>query len=289
MGEQRKVQARLAAARLVGRNTAAGQPDSASASSSCITPNSTRHCVDAGAVGIDYMSSSDDGCDSQGRCVRHPFNRMRKKKMLGGREVLMTACPFCCMEELFGVHMDGVGGVWKGDVPKSVPVSSAMAQSHSYDWDDAPRRRRSTNSVDTATTCSTGGSRSSFNSFKGFNSPRTGGNPQQAADRTPWQSLDRAAAEADHDANALFHVERMEYIDDRGSTGRYSGTVDRRRIPHGHGVMAYGNGVRVRGEWKNGRLGGSRRREVGSPSRPRRFEGGETPHEAAPVGVGINI
>ena len=38
--------------------------------------------------------------DSRGRCIHHPQNRLRKKKLFGGWKVLMKACPDCCVEEL---------------------------------------------------------------------------------------------------------------------------------------------------------------------------------------------
>ena len=37
--------------------------------------------------------------DRKGYCVRHPHVRLRKKKILGGWNVLITNCPDCCMEE----------------------------------------------------------------------------------------------------------------------------------------------------------------------------------------------
>lgn len=38
--------------------------------------------------------------DRKGYCVRHPRVRLRKKKLLGGWNVLITNCPDCCVEEM---------------------------------------------------------------------------------------------------------------------------------------------------------------------------------------------
>jgi len=38
--------------------------------------------------------------DRKGYCVRHPHVRLRKKKLLGGWNVLITNCPDCCVEEM---------------------------------------------------------------------------------------------------------------------------------------------------------------------------------------------
>ena len=38
--------------------------------------------------------------DRKGYCVRHSHVRLRKKKLLGGWNVLITNCPDCCVEEM---------------------------------------------------------------------------------------------------------------------------------------------------------------------------------------------
>ena len=38
--------------------------------------------------------------DRKGYCIRHPHIRLRKKKLLGGWQVLITHCPSCCVEEM---------------------------------------------------------------------------------------------------------------------------------------------------------------------------------------------
>ena len=43
--------------------------------------------------------------DSKGRCVRHPHVWLRKKRLFGyGWNVLMSACPDCCVDELRRLH-----------------------------------------------------------------------------------------------------------------------------------------------------------------------------------------
>ena len=44
-------------------------------------------------------------CDAKGRCVRHPYVRLRKKKLFGrGWKKLLSACPSCALEELYRIH-----------------------------------------------------------------------------------------------------------------------------------------------------------------------------------------
>ncbi len=45
----------------------------------------------------------------------------------------------------------------------------------------------------------------------------------------------------------------MKYHDIDGNHGHFSGMVNGDFFPHGHGVMVYDDGIRVEGEWENGR------------------------------------
>jgi hypothetical protein len=59
--------------------------------------------------------------DRKGYCIRHPMVQLRKKKFLGGWNVMMNNCPECCMEEMRRLkrvskrmaksvaHVDGAG------------------------------------------------------------------------------------------------------------------------------------------------------------------------------------
>jgi len=43
--------------------------------------------------------------DRKGYCIRHPHVRLRKKKMLGGWQIIIANCPHCCAEEMSRLKM----------------------------------------------------------------------------------------------------------------------------------------------------------------------------------------
>jgi len=60
-------------------------------------------------------------CDAKGRCVRHPYVRLRKKKLFGrGWKKLLSACPSCALEELYRMHaaVDGAEPSTSKGVPR---------------------------------------------------------------------------------------------------------------------------------------------------------------------------
>jgi hypothetical protein len=53
-----------------------------------------------GYDGIDDEEIITNLFDRKGYCVQHPTVQLRKKKLFGGWNILMTNCPDCCMEEM---------------------------------------------------------------------------------------------------------------------------------------------------------------------------------------------
>lgn len=51
-------------------------------------------------MGVDDEEIVTNLFDRKGYCIRHPTVQLRKKKIFGGWNILMTNCPDCCMEEM---------------------------------------------------------------------------------------------------------------------------------------------------------------------------------------------
>lgn len=68
------------------------------------TSGATSNGVHCGGVsgwsGYTYEAIKTNLCNDKGYCVRHPCVQLRKKKMMGGWNVLTTNCPECCVEEM---------------------------------------------------------------------------------------------------------------------------------------------------------------------------------------------
>ncbi len=68
------------------------------------TSGATSNGVYCGGVsgwpGHTYEAIKTNLCNDKGYCVRHPCVQLRKKKMMGGWNVLTTNCPECCVEEM---------------------------------------------------------------------------------------------------------------------------------------------------------------------------------------------
>ena len=91
------------------------------------------------------------------------------------------------------------------------------------------------------------------------------------------------------------HVREMQWTDQKGQAGTYTGQVNDRFVPSGHGTMDYEDGCIKEGEWKNGRYrksirkGGSKARsrsksrERGLSSRRERSSSRNRLHQAIPA------
>jgi hypothetical protein len=66
----------------------------------------------------------------------------------------------------------------------------------------------------------------------------------------PWN----ARRNDSFDPNQKVNVRGMEWSDISGQSGRYSGEVNKDRIPHGRGIMKYDYGLIADGRWVNGVL-----------------------------------
>ncbi|KAL3808461.1 hypothetical protein ACHAXA_000874 [Cyclostephanos tholiformis] len=72
------------------------------------------------SIGLDTDNEEIATClfDRKGYCTRHPNVQLRKKKLLGGWNVIMINCPECCMEEMnrlkrvskLMTELGGIGG-----------------------------------------------------------------------------------------------------------------------------------------------------------------------------------
>jgi len=50
------------------------------------------------------------------------------------------------------------------------------------------------------------------------------------------------------------HTHGMVWVDQFGTTGRYTGNLNQEGVPHGNGMMIYSTGLIAEGMWVNGRI-----------------------------------
>ena len=199
--------------------------------------------------------------DSKGRCVNHPQIRLRKKKLFGrGWKVLMNACPDCCVDELrrfknaestskrtqfrkSSLEYQGSGSSFKS-APLPLPLKDSSIKSDET-------------SV-TASNSSSGSDRSAKNT-------RHLGNLEHAEQQ---QIVPRNEG-GDKDKEVIF-VRQMQWADDSGNKGLYTGEVNSRFTPHGSGSMQYDDGTLREGQWKRGEYRPKRRSRSSSRSRSTR-------------------
>jgi len=83
--------------------------------------------------------------DAKGCCVRHPQVRLRKKKLLGsGWRVLLSACPNCCIEELY--RMQKLGR--EEDAPSPTRGEERRPARNNHRRRSNPKRIAKTSSLD---------------------------------------------------------------------------------------------------------------------------------------------
>ncbi len=194
--------------------------------------------------------------NSKGRCVKHPQIRLRKKKLFGrGWKVLMNACPECCVDELRrfksaeasarrqlqSSRLESQGG--GGGSVRSAPL---------------PLRSNSDKSIgdETASLTASTSSRSSDRSTKNSR--------QESVD------MHQIVPVAKVKEKEVIFVRQMQWVDERGNVGSYTGEVDSRFAPHGQGSLQYNDGMVIEGKWRHGEHRPKRRSRSSSRSRSNR-------------------
>ncbi len=196
------------------------------------------------------VSINTNDYNSKGRCVKHPQIRLRKKKLFGrGWKVLMNACPECCIDELrrfksaeastrrqlrsSSLENQGGGSVLSAPLPlRSNSIKSIGNESASL----------------TASTSSS----SSKNS------------------RQERVDMHQIVPVAKVKEKEVINVRQMQWIDERGNAGSYTGEVDSRFAPHGKGSLQYSDGMIIEGKWRHGEHRPKRRSRSSSRSRSSR-------------------
>eukprot|EP00985_Skeletonema_marinoi_P006786 scaffold2967_cov102-Skeletonema_marinoi.AAC.5 len=181
--------------------------------------------------------------DSKGRCANHPQIRLRKKKLFGrGWKVLMNACPDCCVDELRRFKSSRHANEGSGSV-RSAPL---------------PLRDNSIKSIsdETASLTASNSSSSSDRSAKNSRQERVG--------------MHQVVPAAEVKEKEVIFVRQMQWTDERGNTGMYTGEVDSNFTPSGNGSLQYTDGMVVEGKWKRGEHRPKRRSRSSSRSRSSR-------------------
>lgn len=193
--------------------------------------------------------------DSKGRCVNHPQIRLRKKKLFGrGWKVLMNACPECCVDELRRF--------------KSVEASTRrQLRSSRLEHQGGESVRSAPLPVSNNSTKSIGDETASL----------TASTSSSSSDRSTKNSREECvdmhqivpAAKVKEEKEVIF-VRQMQWIDEMGNAGSYTGEVDSRFTPHGKGSLQYNDGMITEGKWRHGEYRPKRRSRSSSRSRSSR-------------------
>jgi hypothetical protein len=207
--------------------------------------------------------------DAKGKCLHHPTVRLRKKKLFGGWQIILSNCPECCLDEMRRVKEDRsrsgksksgsrCGGsesgsrVGKSKSSKSKKNKKREKQRHNSKEPPMSQIHLASNgeddkSIGTASTITI----SSYTASLGKG-------------RMNWQDFTSNEEETAGPAC----VTRMPYIDHLGERGWYTGSVDGTTgTPHGFGTMNFSNGATFEGHWRNGRA--LDESEVNSPAKAR--------------------
>ena len=192
--------------------------------------------------------------DSKGRCANHPQIRLRKKKLFGrGWKVLMNACPDCCVDELRRFK--------SSEASKRRQFRSSSLEDQiggSVRSAPLPLRDNSIKSIsdETASLTASNSSSSSDRSAKNSRQERVG--------------MHQVVPAAEVKEKEVIFVRQMQWTDERGSVGMYTGEVDAGFTPNGSGSLQYTDGMVVEGKWKRGEHRPKRRSRSSSRSRSSR-------------------
>ena len=235
--------------------------------------------------------------DDKGRCVHHPRVRLRKRNVFGrGWKVLISSCPECLIDHMRRMANEGQDhsppkssrqpGQSPNNhqdapaAPKHTTSNRPASESSRRDNANHSRRPSSRSLHDDSTASLTGISSNAPERRPGLESTTSHRNSKAAASVNdcgdPVHSLDdggrkgkkKKKSKSDDDGGGsprerqsqreADRVSRMPWIDARGRAGVYTGDVNKRRAPCGHGTMEYeseGGAPRKtkRGVWKNGK------------------------------------
>mmetsp|Transcript_30436 Transcript_30436/g.64435 ORF Transcript_30436/g.64435 Transcript_30436/m.64435 type:complete len:537 (+) Transcript_30436:251-1861(+) len=218
--------------------------------------------------------------DAKGLCHYHPNVQLAKKKLTGGWKLLHGNCPKCAEDKYNDDNrsvasrrsnkssrsVKSSGGRKKNRSPKfECPFNNkGYCHRHSHvrlakkkltgGWkillqfcaecveeDNKYDDNRSVCSRSSRMSRKSACSRSSRRSL----SSRRSGRHQEA-------ESDSELSTSQSEQNQKKVVKRMDYTDDNGEEGQYTGYVNSQYKPHGSGKLVYGNGKRFSGEWCEG-------------------------------------
>eukprot|EP00578_Thalassiosira_sp_NH16_P014362 CAMPEP_0181114866 /NCGR_PEP_ID=MMETSP1071-20121207/21130_1 /TAXON_ID=35127 /ORGANISM="Thalassiosira sp., Strain NH16" /LENGTH=425 /DNA_ID=CAMNT_0023199041 /DNA_START=596 /DNA_END=1874 /DNA_ORIENTATION=- len=155
--------------------------------------------------------------DNQGYCHRHSNVRLAKKKITGGWKILQNFCLTCALED-----------EKKNDDNRSVCSRASRSSRKSLT------------------------SRSSRQSVGSKSKRSPGGLSHNSADVGGEDETDSQLSTCQFEPNRNLVVRKMNYTDDNGEEGLYSGYVNSQYKPNGSGKMMYNSGKKFHGEWCEG-------------------------------------
>ena len=235
--------------------------------------------------------------DDKGRCVKHPHIRLRKKKMLGGWNVLLVNCPDCCIEEMLKLRRNNGKGAGHeaakqgGNIPYGKIASPRSPRDDEYPSNNGlppisqlTIRNKSNGGNDDERSTSSGsaseityGTKTDYSRSSWMNYAHVGGHPHppglNAAESTERSNAGSVGEPHSGSSGSGPHrVTRMPFTDAYGERGWYTGEVaGGSGLPHGMGTMHYCDG-RTRGGWWTNGLASGGGKDDGSDA-PRRDEG----------------
>jgi hypothetical protein len=175
-------------------------------------------------------------CDAKGKCIRHPTVRLRKKKLFGGWQVVLSNCPECCLDEMrrvkeersrSGKSKSGSSRCGSEAESRGGKSKSSSKAGKKKKKDKRRERERKEPPMSQVNFASNG---EDDNKSIGTASTITISSYTHASGGKPYPN----------EKNGPARVTRMPYTDRNGERGWYTGAVDGTTgTPHGFGTMNY--------------------------------------------------
>jgi hypothetical protein len=174
-------------------------------------------------------------CDLKGMCIRHPTVRLRKKKLFGGWQVVLSNCPECCLDEMrrvkeersrSGKSKSGSGSRCGSKAESRGGKSKSSSKAGKKKKKKETRRERKEPPMSQVNIATNGEDDKSIGTASTITissyTHASGGKPNPNEQTGPAR------------------VTRMPYTDHNGERGWYTGAVDGTTgTPHGFGTMNY--------------------------------------------------
>ena len=206
-------------------------------------------------------------CDAKGRCLFHPHIRLQKAKLFGGWKILFKHCPDCAVEHMRATQdMMAEKKKKKRRERKSEEKkrseekkkSDPIIEMNVGDDDFTPKKSKKKKKKPR----DDGENKEEHQELLQLPPPAPEPSREEEDDQTEMSdaitnfdpSYQDSRAIVEHKPPRSKKVNGLPWSDYNGQSGRYTGEVNEKYLPHGRGEMVYDKGIVSAGIWYNGVL-----------------------------------